>query len=324
MAQATKGAHILVAFMVAAAAFGQQRVDVDWYCNYYGEELEPEIYSFVSDSEAETAVRRIVDYTGIVQNFVIKAANVPNAAATIVGQQRAIYYSQDFMERVKNATRTDWAAISILAHEIGHHLQGHTIQGGGSRPEIELEADKYSGFVLERMGSTLDDAQAAIHLLGTAAATATHPSKSARIAAITSGWKASRDMRAQPAPTTGSTATSGAATTPTTTPSATRPPIPTTTPSVTTPAPSSPFRFVSRCVFPTDATPYYVTATNEIVAVAPNGQFLVIGRKIPPTAYGFAWMYQTGTVLYGVTPEGMIVGIAANGMPVQVGYVVEP
>ena len=34
----------------------------------------------------------------------------------------------------------------------------HTLERGGSRPEIELEADEFSGFVLRKMGATLPQA----------------------------------------------------------------------------------------------------------------------------------------------------------------------
>lgn len=90
--------------------------------------------------------------TGISGNrFEIKAADVSNAQARIVGDKRLILYNQEFMARVKRTTNTDWAAVSILAHEIGHHLEGHTLGKDGSRPADELEADRFSGHV--RIGS---------------------------------------------------------------------------------------------------------------------------------------------------------------------------
>ena len=38
--------------------------------------------------------------------------------------------------------------MTLLAHEVGHHLNGHTIHRGGSTPELELEADEFAGFIL--------------------------------------------------------------------------------------------------------------------------------------------------------------------------------
>ena len=140
---------IFLLFVGLSFLKGQELFVRDGYCTYAGDENSTEdIYTFSSDEEANTAVERILKYTGLKKNFLIKAANVSNAEASIKGTTRYILYNQEFMLRVKKVTNTDWSAISIMAHEIGHHLQGHTLLLGGSRPNIELEADKYSGFVL--------------------------------------------------------------------------------------------------------------------------------------------------------------------------------
>lgn len=86
------------------------------------------------------------------------------------------------------STGTSWAAISILAHEVGHHLNGHTLEATGSRPPSELEADKFSGFVLQKLGSNLGNATAAMKAFGSEQGSTTHPAKAERLAAITAGW----------------------------------------------------------------------------------------------------------------------------------------
>ena len=75
-----------------------------------------------------------------------------------------------------------------MAHEIAHHLSGHTITPGGSRPEIELEADKFSGFVLQKMGAPLIAATQMIMTVGSDHASPTHPAKQQRADAIREGW----------------------------------------------------------------------------------------------------------------------------------------
>lgn len=172
-------------------------------CNYYGESLSEQIYGFESDNEAKNAIDRIIAFTGLPQNFTIMAANVSNAAAVIKDRKRLILYSQDFMLRIKNVTNTDWAALSIMAHEIGHHLSGHTLESGGSRPPTELEADDFSGFILHKMGAMLDDAQAAMRALPNNSGSSTHPPKSARLAAITHGWRKAQEQGGKilPSPT---------------------------------------------------------------------------------------------------------------------------
>ncbi|MDP6653123.1 MAG: hypothetical protein QGF90_13625 [Gammaproteobacteria bacterium] len=163
--------HRFVAILSAALLFtsssAQQLLnteDFEWYCSFDGSDLPGDLYGFSSDQAAATALSQVLLYTGLAQNFVIQAANVDNAVAVVNDTDRYILYNQDFMLRIAAVDR-DWAALSILAHEVGHHLQGHTLLPGGSRPPIELEADQYSGFVLERMGASLDQAQAAMKSL---------------------------------------------------------------------------------------------------------------------------------------------------------------
>jgi hypothetical protein len=90
---------------------------------------------------------------------------------------------------VDDRTKNNWAGISILAHEIGHHLSGHTLLPGGSQPAIELEADKFSGYVLYKMGAKINDAQLAMSTLVGDEDGPTHPGKSKRLKAILDGWK---------------------------------------------------------------------------------------------------------------------------------------
>lgn len=158
-------------------------------CSYFGEAFPGRVYGFDSSEDAQSIISRITDAVGLKPNFEIRAANVHNAMAYVDGGKRLILYSENFIAQIKNATGTDWAGISVLAHEIGHHLNGHTLTEEGSRPEIELEADEFSGFVLAKMGASLDEAQSALKYSKNANGSLTHPPKSARVEAVTVGWK---------------------------------------------------------------------------------------------------------------------------------------
>jgi len=137
---------------------------------------------------ARDIIKEIIDVVGLKPRFEVREGNVDNAAAVIYNGQRYILYNRQFVDEVNNATKTDWAAVSILAHEIGHHLNGHTLSRNGSNPEDELEADEFSGFVLRKMGASLADAQAAINLLSEERSSHTHPGRSYRLASISKGW----------------------------------------------------------------------------------------------------------------------------------------
>lgn len=135
-------------------------------------------------------LREITDVVGLKPRFELRATTqVENAAAVVYGGKRFLLYNPNFVAAVNRASRTDWAGVSILAHEIGHHLNGHTLQGGGSNPADELEADEFSGFVLRKMGASLAEAQTALAVVSQDYDSPTHPGRSTRLAAINRGWQ---------------------------------------------------------------------------------------------------------------------------------------
>jgi hypothetical protein len=160
-------------------------------CFYYGEAGEPTkaSFDFRSDNEAEKIINAIIDVVGLKPNFIIQSAKVPNAAAVILKGKRYVLYNQNFISQMDKVSNSRWASISILAHEVGHHLNGHTLTNTGSRPDIELEADEFSGFVLRKMGAPLADAQLAMKIAASQKASHTHPAKASRLTAIAKGWK---------------------------------------------------------------------------------------------------------------------------------------
>jgi len=95
-----------------------------------------------------------------------------NAASVTIGTEQYIYYNQTFLNGIKGATdKQRWAIRCIIAHEIGHHLLGHT--SPDYRPESleeqrknELRADHFSAFVIQHYpGATLDNAYEGLNTL---------------------------------------------------------------------------------------------------------------------------------------------------------------
>lgn len=214
-------------------------------CSYDGSPVRVQPGQLGGQAPADCAqmVDRIMAFTGLPANFVVAAGPVDNALATILLDKdhiprRIIAFNPDFISVVQRKTGGDaWAPVSIMAHEIGHHLSGHTILPGGSRPAIELEADKFSGFVLQKMGAPLDDATKAILTFGTDADMPTHPAKGRRVAAIRDGWQEACRQA-------GGSACSGGAGTGTTPGTAQVPATPARVVSLPAPAPTStPFKY---------------------------------------------------------------------------------
>jgi hypothetical protein len=167
--------------------------------NYYGQKINEKAFcsqfSFRSKEVAEKAVDEIVRRSGLKRNFyVMECPNTDNCFAAIQGQTRLIVYDGSFMKKANDLSKSDWGALSILAHEIGHHLQGHTIIEGGSDPVKELEADEFSGFVMYQMGASLKEAQAAISKLTSDYDGGSHPARPKRLAAIKKGFDNAQEL----------------------------------------------------------------------------------------------------------------------------------
>jgi len=143
---------------------------------------------FTTSVDAEKIVSSIMSAVGLESDFKIKEAHVPNVEAKIRHHDRYILYNPEFIQQVNKATGNKWASIFILAHEVGHHLEGHTLLDINSCPTIELKADEFAGFVLHKMGATLQQSQLAMYYIATSAASKTHPARADRLAAIEKGW----------------------------------------------------------------------------------------------------------------------------------------
>ena len=179
---------------MSISAFGQSKyaIHIDQSCSFDIDLIDTTVYSFASDAQADKALNRIMKLTGLPANFELKSASVPNACAVVKCDdygdcKRYILYSQEFMENIKDETRTNYAELGVLAHEIGHHLSGHTLTKTGSRYDSELEADKFAGFILFKLGATITEVKQCYSNLSSAGSSS-HPPKSARIAAVSSGY----------------------------------------------------------------------------------------------------------------------------------------
>jgi hypothetical protein len=107
-----------------------------------------------------------------------------NAFATVAGGQKVLAVDVDFVDVVNQRANTRWAAIQVIAHEIGHHISSFTPSG----PMGELNADYWSGQALQRLGAARNATTAAILAVGTEYDTPTHPNKYTRADTIGRGW----------------------------------------------------------------------------------------------------------------------------------------
>lgn len=161
---------------------------------------------FQSVYEAKQIVNNMLDSIQWKQNFNLREQNgIQNAYATISGGQRLIVYDNSFLEDIDAYAKTKWASMSIMAHEMGHHYYNHVVSSQGSTVPKEIEADAFSGYIMARMGATMEQALAAMNAIGTPNQTSTHPAKSDRLAAITRGWNAGKAATSNTTTTTTNT-----------------------------------------------------------------------------------------------------------------------
>lgn len=242
--------------------------------------------AMLNERAAKEVVYRIVRHSGLQPDFtVLENRDIPTAIAYIKGKERMIAYNPAFMARVMDSTCTNWSAISILAHELGHHLLGHTLDPSNVRPGDELACDRYSGFILHAMGATKEEALAAMDVAGNPHGTEDHPPKHARLEAIQQGWNEARLIadRVEPEPFVVHDA----------------------------------FRFVVS--FTGDANTYYVDADNRLVwfnSYAEPIEFGVLEElQSKDPKYQLTWSDK----VYAVDGRNSIWKRTASGMQMQVG-----
>lgn len=137
---------------------------------------------------ARELLSEIMQVVGLQANFELKEAKVNNVEASVSHRKRYILYNPAFINWISNVTNNKWAAATLLAHEVGHHLNGHTIRRSGSKPKLELEADEFAGFILYRLGASLEEAQEVMKYIAGEKASKTHPARNSRLLAIQKGW----------------------------------------------------------------------------------------------------------------------------------------
>jgi hypothetical protein len=158
---------------------------------------QPVECSWDDDTGLIPTIEKIKRVTQFNSKFLVgqTTQRIDNAYATIYENQRTIICDVDFLESLNEQVGTQWAAISVVAHEIGHHYYGHIEKGSNPLPS-ELEADYFCGFALARLGASKEAAIAAMDKgIGTEEDTPSHPNKYDRIKYIINGWEKGKSGR---------------------------------------------------------------------------------------------------------------------------------
>jgi hypothetical protein len=136
----------------------------------------------LATTEGRQILERIGNAAGLENMPRIVTGPVPNASAAIYGTERLIIYSNSFIESMR-AQAGDWAVRFVFAHELGHHVEGHTVSGQGSNHTAEYQADAFATRTMKRMGASRSQTTKAMEAMP-APASGTHPSSDSRLSRI--------------------------------------------------------------------------------------------------------------------------------------------
>lgn len=147
------------------------------------------------DVEAVHAVSWISDTVGIRPNFSVGQAvfqRKNGAYALLRNGERRIVYDTEYFSWVEGSP--NWRETGIMAHEVGHHIAGHTAGVKSASHAQELEADRFAGFALARLGATLEQATRWSRSLSEKGSDS-HPPRRQRLMAVTDGWRLGNSQR---------------------------------------------------------------------------------------------------------------------------------
>ena len=173
--------------------------NISFACNFFDKNTQyvPVPASAVSDAAAEKwmaeMVNKITNVVGLKNRFRLVSLKKYNNCSAVcfnnnIGQERFIQFDRDFLEAYQKKTNNQWFVVGVLAHELGHHFNGHSLDGIGSRPDKEIEADEFAGFILQKLGASAEAAKGIFSFLNETDGPPTHPVRHKRYAAVGKGW----------------------------------------------------------------------------------------------------------------------------------------
>jgi len=165
--------------------------------------------NFLNEEEVENLITEMLNKIGVQNRYIImNCAQVSNCQATIYKGKPYILYNPLFLGQVKKlqfstasinptlkVSTKDWEALTILAHELGHHINNHLLNPlpDATQRSMELEADETAGFIIYLMKGSVAQAQSAF-LSISEKGSYTHPPRDLRLLAVEKGWNKAKTL----------------------------------------------------------------------------------------------------------------------------------
>jgi hypothetical protein len=179
----------LTVLLFSGRCCAQESAHVDGVCLFASEHLSETLYLFPPDKQSLSLFNGLLAKSGKNLNVVVKAANVPEVAAATNGKERLLLYNQFALDRFQKESQNDWQLMMVIGHQIGHHASDHVLSLPPElRIEIELEADRFAGYLMFQLGATIADIQGLAEFFREYPQNPMSPDQRARLAATLEGW----------------------------------------------------------------------------------------------------------------------------------------
>lgn len=156
------------------------------------------VYSnYIDNINASVVVDDILAKINLKNTFFVTKVcrGINNAVAIKVNGVKYILLDVEWMESLKSG-KNDWFQLSVIGHEVGHHLLNHTEKLTFTLQESrknELAADEFSGYLLGMYGAKKKDVDSLlINLPNDTNKNSTHPQKKEREIAFMKGFNSSK------------------------------------------------------------------------------------------------------------------------------------
>ena len=186
---------LLLLLFIPLVSFGQTKTGLELCIQY-----QKSFSAFSTEKEANESLDKILNVIGASKNFtLVPCDDISNALAVTFKGERFILFDEAFMRKLTQLTN-NWSSLFILAHEVGHHINGHTRdfllatvlddQSLEDRRKEELEADEFASFIVSKLGASYSQIEETIDLIASNESDlySTHPNYDKRIAAVKKGF----------------------------------------------------------------------------------------------------------------------------------------
>ncbi len=197
---------VILSFMVFSASFcnAQDKPGTSFDGTIKGDPnvCQGTAKNMMTDKDVENMITQMLEKFEIRNRYIVMACSqVENCQATLYKGKPYILYNPEFLNKVKRlnfsenslpgADDKDWETLTIIAHELGHHINNHLINPlpDARGRDMELEADQTAGFIIYLMGGTLSQAQSVYYNSNISEeGSYLYPPRKQRLESIAKGW----------------------------------------------------------------------------------------------------------------------------------------